>query len=159
MIFTAELPPGTREHELRIELRSRDGIEIIGWTPAAPAARQAIPEPATEPAQPEQIETIDEVFLTGLHLWQYRHATRSPEPYWEEALRRDPGDARANNAMGVLHLRRGEFSRAEHYFRTAISRLTERTSWGFIGYISIDQGLLVAQWCEFHQTTILESIG
>src|SRR5205085_446298 len=28
----------------------------------------------------------------GLHLAQYRHATRMPEEYWREALRRDAGD-------------------------------------------------------------------
>ena len=57
---------------------------------------------------------------------QYRHATRSPEPYWREILRRDAGDSRANNALGRMNLRRGEFSRAEDRFRTAIARLTSR---------------------------------
>src|SRR5207249_1129041 len=59
------------------------------------------------------------------HLDQYRHATRDPEVYWREALRRDPGDARCNNAIGLWHLRRGEFSEAEQSFRRAIERLTK----------------------------------
>ena len=46
-------------------------------------------EAATEPPSPEEIATNEELYLTGLHLEQYRHATRSPEIYWREALRRD----------------------------------------------------------------------
>jgi tetratricopeptide (TPR) repeat protein len=68
----------------------------------------------------------DELFVTGLHLEQYRHATRAPEDYWNEALRRDPGDARCHHALGRRRLRRGEFVEAERHFRAAIARLTLR---------------------------------
>ncbi|MFH7534236.1 hypothetical protein, partial [Acinetobacter baumannii] len=64
--------------------------------------------------------------LNGLHLEQYRHATYAPEPYYLEALRRDPGDSRCNNAMGLLLYRRGKFSLAEGYFRKAVQRLSLR---------------------------------
>ena len=86
----------------------------------------APPEPATEPPPPAEVPTCEELYLTGLHLEQYRHATRRPEIYWQEALRRDPGDSRANNAMGLWHLRRGEFAEAEQCLRRAIARLTTR---------------------------------
>jgi tetratricopeptide (TPR) repeat protein len=85
-----------------------------------------VPPPATEPAAPREIASADQLYLTGLHLDQYRHATRKPELYWREALRRDPGDARCNTALGGWHLRRGEFDAAEQHLRTAIGRLTER---------------------------------
>ena len=69
-------------------------------------------------------DSIEELYLTGLHLEQYKHPTLEPEPYWEEALRRDPGDVRNNNALGRLLLRRGNFARAEEHFRRAIETLT-----------------------------------
>jgi len=81
---------------------------------------------ATEPALPAEIESADELFLTGQHLAQYRHATRSAADYWREALRRDPGDVRCNNALGLWHLRRGEFELAEACFRQAVARATRR---------------------------------
>lgn len=81
---------------------------------------------ATEPPTPEEVSSSDELFLIGQHLWQYRHATRTPTAYWEEALRRDPGDSRCNNAMGVWHLRRGEFEMAQSHFNKAIARMTSR---------------------------------
>lgn len=41
-------------------------------------------------------------------------------------MRRDPKDLRSNNALGLLHLRRGHFEKAEKYFRVAISTATRR---------------------------------
>ena len=98
---------------------------MISFQPRKRTPRE-VPPPATEPPPPRQIAGNDELFITGLHLEQYRHATRCPTPYWREALRRDPGDSRANNALGLWHLRRGEFDRAEAHFRKAIERLTGR---------------------------------
>jgi tetratricopeptide (TPR) repeat protein len=102
-----------------------DGREILNYVPAETIAACA-PEVATEPPQPEDVPSSDELYLTGLHLEQYRHATRAPEAYWREALRRDAGDARCNNALGLWHLRRGEFAQAEQHFRASVSRLTRR---------------------------------
>lgn len=84
------------------------------------------PNAATEPPLPKDIQSIDELFLVGVHLEQYRHPTRSPEAYWKEALSRDPDDSRNNHMLGRWHLRRGEFKQAEHLLRVAIARLTRR---------------------------------
>jgi tetratricopeptide (TPR) repeat protein len=67
---------------------------------------------------------VEELYLTGVHLAQYRQATRRPEIYWQEALRRDPFDSRANTALGEWHMLRGEFTAAEALLRKAIARLT-----------------------------------
>jgi tetratricopeptide (TPR) repeat protein len=83
-------------------------------------------ETATEPPSPSDIESIEELYLTGVHLSQYRHATRSPEPYWREVLRRDPGDSRTNVALASLRLASGQLDRAEAHLRTALARQTRR---------------------------------
>ena len=107
-----------------LELES-EGEILLRFAPSeiGPAAA---PVEATEPSAPEEMASNDELYLTGLHLEQYRHATRSPEPYWREGLRRDPQDSRINNALGRFHLRRGELAEAERCFRIAIARLTMR---------------------------------
>src|SRR5580698_7245986 len=84
------------------------------------------PTVATEPPLPEEVASNDELFLNGLHLEQYRHPTRSPEIYWHEAIKRDPGDSRCNLALGRWHLNRGEFLLAEKYLRNSIARLILR---------------------------------
>ncbi|MEY2429037.1 MAG: hypothetical protein QOJ40_1922, partial [Verrucomicrobiota bacterium] len=116
------------------------GRQIISYHPIARVKTQ-VPPPATEPPAPADIASADELYVTGLHLDQYRHATRSPEPYWREALRRDPLDARCNNALGLWHLRRGEFSQAEAHFRKAIERLTRRNANPYDGEACYNLGL------------------
>ena len=113
--------------ETVLRVLTRDGREIISYQPR-PRAKAKIPPPATKPPAPADIGSTDELFVTGLHLDQYRHATRCPTLYWHEALRRDPGDARCNSALGLWHLKRGEFTRAETHFRRAIERLTHRNA-------------------------------
>ena len=118
-----EIPEGVGDLLLRV--LGTDGRELIRYQPEKHRDMES-PGPATEPSSPEAMATSEELYLTGLHLEQYRHATRLPESYWLEALRRDPGDARCNNAMGLLLLRGGQFGAAEEHFRKSIARLTER---------------------------------
>lgn len=113
-----------RPDQFELRVLSSEGEEIISYQPAKPVERE-LPEAAQEPKAPREMTSVDELYLTGLHLEQYRHATRKPEAYWLEALRRDPGDSRCNNGMGLKHLRRGEFAKAELYFQKAVSRLTK----------------------------------
>jgi tetratricopeptide (TPR) repeat protein len=107
-----------------VVVKTRDGKEIISYTPKKLPKRE-LPQPAQEPIAPAEMKSIDELFLTGLHLDQYRHATRKPEPYWLEALKRDPGDYRCNNGLGLRAMKRGEFEKAQKYFEKAIERLTK----------------------------------
>ncbi|MDO5702269.1 MAG: DUF5107 domain-containing protein, partial [Lachnospiraceae bacterium] len=100
-----------------------EGRELVSYQPKD----QGIPElaePAKAPASPEEMLTNEELFLTGQHIEQYRHATWQPETYYLEGLKRDPDDTRINNAYGLLLIRRGCFAESEKYFRTAIKRLT-----------------------------------
>lgn len=106
-------------------LDDASGQLLVAYTPL-PDEQPAIPEPATPARPPAEVASNEELYLNGLHLEQYRHATFAPEPYYLEALRRDPGDARCNNALGLLLYRRGKFAQAEPYFRAAIARLTAR---------------------------------
>jgi tetratricopeptide (TPR) repeat protein len=123
-VKTAQLSSGISETDLLVVVETKDGKELLRYTPA-PIAPSEAPAPATEPPLPDEIASSDELYVTGLHLDQYRHATRNPHDYWREALRRDPGDSRCNDAMGLWHMRRGEFQQAEKHFRQAIARLTK----------------------------------
>ena len=85
-----------------------------------------IPDSAEAALLPEQVKTNEQLYLTGLHLEQYRHATWLPTDYYEEALRRDPNDIRCLNAMGLWYIRKGRFDRAETYLRKAVKLITKR---------------------------------
>lgn len=112
--------------ELCIRVFDAKGEAVIGYRPVDRSALTRDREVATEPPLPEAIETIEELYLTGEHLEQYRHPTRYPELYWNEALWRDPKDVRSNIALGRQKLGRGQFAEASEHFETAIARLTFR---------------------------------
>jgi len=118
------LPAKTKPQDLILKVF--DGNSLLLTYSPLPDEKPEIPAPASAARPPETIESIDELYVNGLHLEQYRHATYAPEPYYIEALRRDPGDSRCNNALGLLLYRRAKFAQAEGYFRAAIKRLTLR---------------------------------
>jgi len=103
--------------------------------------RKEIPSPAKPALMPSEISSSEQLFLTGQHLEQYRHATFEPMDYYTEALRRDPGDIRNNNAAGLLSLRRGCLKEAELFFNTAIKTLTDRNANPYDGEPFFNLGL------------------
>jgi tetratricopeptide (TPR) repeat protein len=119
----------TRRHladtnQTKIAVSVYDGPRLLIEYDSAQITPASSPIVAREPKAPEEVESVEELYLIGLHLEQYRHATRMPEIYWSEGLRRDPGESRIRNAMGLWHLRRGEFEQAAEQFQTALDRLT-----------------------------------
>lgn len=121
------LPQSIREDEILLIVESENGKELIRYQPSK-NRNNKIPEPAKAALVPKDIENNEHLFLTGLHLEQYRHATCNPVEYYEEALRRDAKDLRCNNALGKWYLRHGQFEKSEPYFRTAIETLTRQNS-------------------------------
>ncbi|MDE7345716.1 MAG: DUF5107 domain-containing protein [Muribaculaceae bacterium] len=103
----------------------KDGIITMTWH-AEPDEIRPIPDAAEPALLPNQIKTVEQLYLTGLHLEQYRHATYSPLDYYEEGLRRDPDDVRCNNAVGLWYIRKGRFDLAEKYLEKAVKMLQKR---------------------------------
>jgi tetratricopeptide (TPR) repeat protein len=111
---------------LQLVVCDKDGNRLISFRPVDADHLPSRRPLATEPPEPEAITDTDELFFTGEHLELYRHPTRYPEAYWEEVLKRDPGDARCNLALGKKALARGEFDAAAAYLNHAVDRLTAR---------------------------------
>ena len=125
-VQTLELPRRYAVSDLCVRVRS-GARTVIEWRHRDPSQGPSQPPaPATEPAAPEDIASIEELFLTGQYLQQYRHATRRPEPYWQEALRREPEDVRSNLALGARLDRAGRSAEAETLLRAAVNRLVSR---------------------------------
>ena len=98
---------------------------VLHWHAEADDIRP-IPDSAEAALLPEQIKTNEQLFLTGMHLEQYRHATWMATDYYEEALRRDPNDIRCLNALGLWYVRKGRFAKAEGYLRKAVKLSQKR---------------------------------
>ncbi|MCX6080815.1 MAG: DUF5107 domain-containing protein [Chloroflexi bacterium] len=149
LIDGLDLFAGTKPQDLTLSVHA-DGAVLLTFTPLADV-RPEIPLPASPARRPSEIESVEELFLNGQHLEQYRHATYAPEPYYLEALRRDPGDSRCNNAMGLLFLRRGMFAEAEKYFRNALKRLTSRNPNPYDGEPSYNLGLALRMQARYSE--------
>lgn len=117
---------GENPSEMSAEVFNGGGVCILSHRPVDVNVLKREREVATEPAAPDEIASADELYFTGEHLEQYRHPTRAPDLYWQEALRRDDGDARCNIGMGRRALKSGRLAAAEGYFRKAVARLTRR---------------------------------
>ena len=119
---------GAKLSELNLKiLKDLYGSErtVMHWHAESDEIRP-IPDSAEAALLPEEVKTNEQLFLTGLHLEQYRHATWSPVDYYEEALRRDPNDVRCLNALGLWYIRKCRFGLAEGYLRKAVRLITKR---------------------------------
>jgi tetratricopeptide (TPR) repeat protein len=118
-VFVKELSvaAGLNEQALLLII-TQDGREVLRYEPAK-NKKNEMPIPAKPALEPADVESVEQLFLTAQHLEQYRHATFSPVPYYEEALRREPGDIRNNNALGKWYIRKGQFAKAEAFLRKA----------------------------------------
>ena len=114
---------GCTVEDLTISISS-NGRELLSWR-SEPISEE-IPEPAKAALDIKDIKSNEELFLTGQHLEQYRHATYDPTIYYKEAIRRDKYDIRNNNALGLWLIRHGKFEEAERYLRIAVKRQMER---------------------------------
>lgn len=113
-IIAAELTPDADDVTVRVKKGER---ELLHYTPVKTA--ESVPSPAEEIPKPQELDTNEKLFLAAVHLEQYRHATRSPEAYYLEGLRRDSSDIRLNNGYGKYLYQKGCFAESEKYFRAA----------------------------------------
>lgn len=120
--------------EIKLDGQDMEDLSVIAtwgrcgrleWQ-AEPDEIRPVPDAAEAAQRPVEIKTNEQLYLTGLHLEQYRHATFSPVDYYEEALRRDPDDYRCNNALGLWYIRKGRFELAEKYLEKAVKTLIRR---------------------------------
>lgn len=123
---------------------------LVDWMYEGPNEAE-IPEAAKPALAPEDIQNNEQLFLTAQHLEQYRHATYSPIPYYEEAIKRDAGDIRSNNAMGLWLMRRAKFEESEPYFRAVIKTLTQRNPNPYEGEAYFNLGLCLKYQNRFKE--------
>ena len=159
--FAAEvpLPPGAAETDLRASLTAADGREVVGYQPVA-REPEPMPEPVKRPRPPKEITATEELYLTALRIEQLHSPAFEAAPYYEEALRRDPGDCRANTALGSLRCQEWRWPEAESHLRAAIERLTanyirpkDTEAFYYLGVALRAQGKLAAAQDAFQRAS------
>jgi tetratricopeptide (TPR) repeat protein len=136
--------------ELTLTVRAKTG-RILASYDLKPKKEEPLPSPAQ--AIPPAIEaaTNEELFLYGQHIEQYRHATWDAAEYYLEGLKRDPTDARINNAYGKLLLKRGLIEESVPYFKAGIQKMTMKNPNPYDGEPNFNLGVALSfldKWDE-----------
>jgi Tfp pilus assembly protein PilF len=130
--------------DYHIQVLGDKGETLIEYAPIT-RKEDAVLDPAKPIGEPHSLATNEDLYLAGLHLEQYRHATYSAEDYYLEALRRDETDLRCNNALGLFYLRKGNATKAENFFRQSINKLHKHNTNPYVGEALYNLGLTLVQ--------------
>ncbi|MHC4432977.1 MAG: DUF5107 domain-containing protein, partial [Planctomycetota bacterium] len=124
--FTTDVkvPAGAKETDLRASLISAANEMLISYRPVDREYDPDLPEVVKAPPDPQDIEKIEELYLTGLRLEQIHNPRLDPDDYFNEVLRRDPGDSRTNTILGIKYNKRAMYEQAEQLLRKAIERIS-----------------------------------
>lgn len=157
--YVKSVPSALKETELVLTLYDADGNVLIVSRPEE-RVDEPLPKPAASVRKPEEVDTNEELILIAQHLEQYRHATFESEPYYLEALRRDPLDSRANLFYGELLLKRCLLDEAERHFEAAVKRITWLTpnpydseAYYFLGLVKLYKEDLDGAYDAFYKAT------
>jgi tetratricopeptide (TPR) repeat protein len=112
-----------RGQSLSLKISDASGNVLLTYN-ASENDRKRNRQVAVAPPMPSKAGDPVELNLIAEHLDQYRHPSRYPEPYLEEALRINPRDFHALTAKGKLLLNYGLFAEAEQNFRGAMDVIT-----------------------------------
>ena len=119
LLVEVPAPAGATVYDLRLAVSDPAGKALIELQ-RRPPREVPLPEPQKEWGEPGGM-TQDELFHCGEWLDRFR---RTPEAMrcYEEALRRDPGDARVNLELGFLALKQARFEDALGFLDRAATR-------------------------------------
>ncbi len=107
--------------KLTLRVLTFDGKELISYQPTK-RKNEPTPEIYHTPKEPKEIQSVEELYLTGLRIEQFHNANFNPMVYYQEALRRDSANMLVNNQLGIYYLRNYNFETAEKHLRIAINR-------------------------------------
>ncbi len=109
--------------KLQIIIKDSQGQISLTWSPFK-EKMQELPQIAKAPPMPKSVKTIEELWLVGMHIFQYHHATANAMDYWQEALQRDRLDYRCNLAVARHYINQGLVDDALKHLKQALKRIT-----------------------------------
>ncbi len=129
-------------YKLKMAVLSSGGDTLLAFSHEEPK-NLPFPEPETAPPAPEEVGSQDLLFVYGDRSYRYNNIQKA-RSYFQEALKRDPGDVRCNTSLGELALKSGLYSEALEYFNKSIERdETFFKAWYYKGMAQLRLGDLV----------------
>ncbi len=151
--YTTEVavPAGTTVYDVQLSVYDPAG-RVALEVKQNPPRKVDLPAGMKDPGDPKKMNQ-DELYHAGEWLDKYVR-TEEALPYYEEALRRDPGDSRVNVEMGILASKQGLWDDALRYFATAEKRDVENFRLFFGRAVALaGKGEYAAAYDEFFRAT------
>ncbi len=124
--YMKEIPMnGMNIDQITVKLISSAGRELVSYKTYIRGKKQPI-TPRQPVKRPCEIETVEELYINGLHLEQYKQHNYDARDYYMEGIRRDANDIRCNTGMARISYRNGQFEDALRYANAAIARAQSR---------------------------------
>ncbi len=124
--YVKEIPmSGHALEDILVSLLDENGNVLVQYQTYVRGQKDPI-EPRKPVKRPCEIETVEELFVNGYHLEQYKQHNYDPRAYYLEGLKRDPGDIRCNTGMARISLKNGDFASCVRYAEKAQERLLSR---------------------------------
>ncbi len=126
---TVTLPEGVNQEDLYTALTDAAGNLMVDYRPVNYAdmhlekSEKEIPDVIEGTKPVEEYETVEELYLAGLRVDQFNNARLDYMDFYNEALKRDPNDARVNIEVGKHYIRQAEWGKAEEHLLRAKARL------------------------------------
>ena len=117
----------------------------LSYTPVKHDLSRPSPEPVRAPKRPKDIASTEECYYVGLRAEQFHQPYVDANDYYEEVLRRDPLDVRANTRLGVYWRKHWDLAKAEKYLRAALVRQTKDYTRVKDGEAMYNLGLVLAE--------------
>lgn len=118
-----------------------NGQEIIAYTEEEKNIYD-IPDTTEDMPDFKKVKTAQELYLEGVHVWQYRDPAVLPDVYWKEALLRDGGHIGSLNALAVFNYKRNEYDAALDYAKRAEKVICKYNKHPQSGEIFFNLGLI-----------------
>jgi tetratricopeptide (TPR) repeat protein len=118
----AVVPAGVDETDLYTALCNAEGNLLVDYRPVK-LEKEDLPSVIDGTKPVEEYKTVEELYLAGLRVDQFNNARLDYMDFYNEALRRDPGDARVNIEVGKHYIRQAEWAKAEEHLLRAKERL------------------------------------
>ncbi|MBU2976135.1 DUF5107 domain-containing protein [Zobellia sp. B3R18] len=110
------------EYQLTVTIQDVNGSELISYSPYKPTEPQ-LPEIQEKVKKPEELKTVEDLYLTGRFVEQFRRPGIEPDDYYLAALEKSPTDYRTNIALGIRRITQTKYEEALEYLQTAADKL------------------------------------
>ena len=110
------------EYQLDIVLRDAEGNVLVSYKPYR-AQNPALPEVQKRVDKASEIESVEDLYLTGRFVEQFNRPGMNPDDYYLAALKISPKDYRINLALGIRRVNQFRYSEALQYLQAAADKL------------------------------------